>query len=185
MLSSAFASKRALWPKPHTMKKALAERSDLPGKQVAGQGGTKGLVIDQRENGAQGIGPANHRHVDDHNHPAALLLTEGIRYFAKADGGGGVAHHIESVKDAHPAWLPVCQHPRHQRQADHRHGVTQDQRNQGKPQAAQDKKQNVVHALPMRDAVSRVSARSAPLSEGFANQKSHGYQVCHQRATRQ
>ena len=60
------------------------------------------LVLQQRQQHADRIGPADHRQVDTENHPQPLRLGEGVGNFAETDGGRGVAHEVEGVQEAHP-----------------------------------------------------------------------------------
>ena len=95
------------------------------------------LILQQRQQGADRIRPANHRQVDAENDPQPLRFRKGVGNFSKADGGRGITDEVEGVKETHPGRLAFGVDAGDQRQAQHRDRVDQDERDQRRPHPPQ------------------------------------------------
>ena len=68
-----------------------------------------------------------------------------LRNLAEADGRRGEDHHVERVKDAHPAGAAIGIEAWNQREAADRNRVNRDQRDERRAQPPQDEKDDVAH----------------------------------------
>ena len=124
-------------------------------KQAFGDGALKQLVLQQRDDGADCVQPADNGEVQRKGHPQALGIAELVGDLAKPDGGGHEADEIEGMKDIHVPDIAVSVATRYQGHAEHRHRVDHHQCQQRQPHAAHDQKDDVVH--PARPSAALLS----------------------------
>jgi len=123
----------------------LLEMADAAGEAVGGQRVLEALVLEQGDQGDDGVGPGNHGQVDADGYPQALGVGEGVRDFAEADGRRRVADEVEGVEEAERRGRqPFGGDAGNQRQADHRDAVDDDQDDDRRPHAPEDEEEGAV-----------------------------------------
>ena len=85
-------------PVADEQQERLAHPGHLVRELLQGPGLAERPALEQRQQRADGVRPADHRQVDRDGHPQPLLLGERVGQLAEADGGGGVAHEVERVE---------------------------------------------------------------------------------------
>ena len=75
--------------------------ADPPGETPLHDGAMEGAVLEQGDEGADGVDPGHHGGVDGQTDPEPLGIGKGVWDLAETDGRGRVAHQVEGVEDAH------------------------------------------------------------------------------------
>ena len=95
-------------------------------------------VLEQRQQGADRVRPADHREVDREGDPEPLRGGERPRQLAEADRGRRVAHEVERLEETDARRLAVRIDTGDQRQADHADGEDDDEGDQRRPHPPHD-----------------------------------------------